>query len=107
MNPQAKANNGLPAAAMLAAGIGSLVLGLMTTLAENVSVISKILNFYNPVGALTGKTLVAIAIWLISWAVLAGKWRTQSVNFGKIYKWTLILVALGLVGTFPPFFDLF
>jgi len=107
MNQQAEVNNGLPAAAMLAAGIGSLTLGLMTTLAENISVIGNLLNFYNPVGALTGKTLVAIAVWLISWGVLAGKWRGQSVNFGKIYKSTLILVALGVVGTFPPFFDLF
>ena len=58
-------------------------------------------------GNLTGKTWVAILAWLISWAVLGHKWQDQSVNFGKIYNLTLVLVALGLLATFPPIFDLF
>ncbi len=58
-------------------------------------------------GNLTGKTWMAILAWLISWAILANKWGDQKVDFGKIYKATLILVGLGLLATFPPFFDLF
>ena len=106
MNQQAEGKKGLIAAAMLAAGIGSFVLGLMTSLSEGIHPVENALNFYNPVGALTGKTWIAIAFWLISWAVLAGKWRNQAVDFGKVYNITLILVALGLLGTFPLFFDL-
>jgi hypothetical protein len=107
MNQQAEAKNGPLAAAMLAAGIGSLVLGLMTVLCENVTAFGNFFNFINSVGNLTGKTWMAILAWLISWAILANKWRDQEVDFGKIYRVTLILVGLGLLGTFPPIFDLF
>ncbi len=107
MNQTAKVKNGSAVAAMLAAGIGSLVLGIMTILCENIDAFGKFFNFINPVGNLTGKTWVAILAWLISWAILAGKWKDQEVAFGKVYKATLILVVLGLLGTFPLIFDLF
>lgn len=107
MNQQAGANNGAPAAAILAAGIGCLVLGLMTILCENITAFGNFFNFINPVGNLTGKTWMAILAWLVSWAILGNKWRDQEVDFGKIYKVTLILVALGILATFPPIFDLF
>ncbi len=107
MNQQAEAKTGPLAAAMLAAGIGSLVLGLMTILCENIGAFGNFFNFINAVGNLTGKTWVAILAWLISWAILGNKWRNQEVDFGKTYKATLILVGLGLLGTFPLIFDLF
>jgi peptidoglycan biosynthesis protein MviN/MurJ (putative lipid II flippase) len=106
MNQQSEIKNGLIAAAMLAAGIGCLFLGIMTSLSEAIHPVGNALNWYNPVGALTGKTIVAIVLWLVSWAILASKWRDQEVDFGKVYMGTLILVALGLLGTFPLFFGL-
>jgi hypothetical protein len=107
MNQKSETNNGSIVAAMLAAGIGCFVLGLMICLAEGSKAIGNILNFYGPVGPLSGKTLVAIVLWLVSWGILANKWKDQSVDFGKIYNVTLILVVLGLLGSFPLFFDLF
>jgi fluoride ion exporter CrcB/FEX len=104
---QQSENNGPIVAAMLAAGIGCFVLGLMICLAQGSKAIGGMLNFYNPVGPLGGKTTVAVAAWLVAWAVLASKWKDQSADFGKMYKVTLILVGLGLLGSFPPFFDLF
>ena len=104
---QQSENNGPIVAAMLAAGIGCFVLGLMICLAQGSKAISGMLNFYNPVGPLSGKTIVAVVVWLVAWGVLASKWKGQSADFGKIYKVTLILVGLGLLGSFPPFFDLF
>ena len=106
MNQQSEVNNGLVVAAMLAAGIGCFVLGLTTSLAQGSKAIGGMLNFYNPVGPLGGKTIVAVVVWLIAWGVLASKWKDQSADFGKMYKVTLILVGLGLLGTFPLFFDL-
>jgi hypothetical protein len=105
MNQQSE-NNGPIVAAMLAAGIGSFVLGLMICLAQGSKAIGGILNFYDPVGPLSGKTIVAVVAWLVAWAVLASKWKDQSADFGKIYNVTLILVGLGLLGSFPLFFDL-
>ena len=43
MNPQAEAKNGAPTAAMLAAGIGCLVLGLMTILSEHIRAFEQFL----------------------------------------------------------------
>jgi hypothetical protein len=106
MNQQSEANNGPIIAAMLSAGIGSLVLGLMICLAQGSKAIGNILNFYDPVGPLSGKTIVAVVAWLVAWAVLASKWKDQSADFGKVYKVTLMLVGLGLLGSFPVFFDL-
>jgi hypothetical protein len=104
MNQQAE-NNGPIVAAMLAAGIGCLVLGLMTCLAEASKAIGGILNFYDPVGPLSGKTIVAVVAWLVAWAIFGAKWKEQPADFGKIFKVTLVLVALGLLGTFPVFFQ--
>jgi cytochrome bd-type quinol oxidase subunit 2 len=105
MNQQSEASNGLVAAAMLAAGIGCFFLGLMTDLSESIKAVENILTFSNPVGALSGKTIVAIVLWLVSWAILASKWKDQEVNFGKVYNITIILVALGILMTCPLFFD--
>jgi hypothetical protein len=106
MNQQSE-NNGPIVAAMLAAGIGCFVLGLMVSLGQGSKAISGMLNFYDPVGPLGGKTIVAVVVWLIAWGVLASKWKDQSADFGKVYTVTLILVGLGLLGSFPLFFDLF
>ena len=106
MKQQSETTNGSVAAAMLAAGIGCLVLGLATSLAQGSKAIGNMLNFYDPVGPLGGKTIVAVVVWLVAWGVFAGKWKDQSADFGKVYKVTLILVGLGLLGTFPLFFDL-
>lgn len=106
VDQQSELNNGPAAAAILAAGIGGFFLGLITSLAEAIKAVENVLNFYNPVGPLTGKTWVAIALWLVAWAVLGSQWRNRTVDFGKVYKITLILIALGLLGTFPLFFNL-
>ena len=44
---------------------------------------------------------------LIAWLVLHQLWKTKTVNFRKTFHATLVLVALGVVGTFPTFFELF
>jgi len=100
-------SNGAAGAAILAAGIGSTTMGLITTLAAASGKVSGWLNFYGPVGPLSGKVLGAVAVWLIAWAVLHGAWKDRDVDFGKLWRGALILVILGFVGTFPPFFDLF
>lgn len=105
MNQQAE-NNGSIVAAMLAAGIGCLVYGILICLAQGSKAIGGMLNFYNPVGPLGGKTGVAVVFWLVAWGILGSKWQDQSLDFGKMYKVTLILVGLGLLGSFPLFFDL-
>ena len=97
---------GEAAAAILAAGVGAFAMGLMTTLAE-IPGIKDALNFYNPVGPLSGQTTIAIIVWLVSWAALYSLWKGKDVPFPRVFTATLILIALGVLGTFPLFFGLF
>lgn len=99
--------NGPVAAALVAGGIGSAVLGLMTTLAEASPPFGTALNWYAPVGPLTGKVLVGVVAFFVSWIVLHIVFRGKNVNFARATTVALILLGLGLLMTFPPFFDLF
>jgi hypothetical protein len=102
--------DGLGAAAMLAAAIGVFALGLLTVLAEASVGIHDWLEaweFGQGVGPLAGKTTVAVIVWLVSWAILAFALRSKDVSM-KSWIWaSLVLGALGVLGTFPPFFQAF
>ena len=100
--------NGPAWAAILAAGVGCVTLGLLVDLAEAFKSVSNRLNLYNPTGDLSGKTLVAIVIWLIVWGVLHARWKNRRIECPKrIMAVTLIFIVLALIAVFPPFFGLF
>lgn len=103
----AERSNGSVAAAVLAGGIGSFAMGLITVLAEASEPLRTSLRFYVPAGPLSGKTTVAVVIWLAAWAVLGTLWKSKEVDFDRASRWGRALLALGLLGTFPPFFGLF
>jgi hypothetical protein len=94
-------------AAIIAGGIGVLALGIFTTLAEISEPFKNFLNFYKPVGPLAGKTTYAVVIWLISWVVLHFLYKDRAMESRKALTVALILVALGVLGTFPLFFQAF
>jgi len=102
--------NGPVAAAFIAAGIGSLVLGLMVVLAEASSDINAALDFArnyglgSGVGPLSGKVLVATTAFLLSWVVLHLVLRKKEVNFSVAFIVALVLVGAGFLLTFPPVF---
>ncbi len=99
--------NGPAAAASLAAGIGCFALGLLVILSEAIPAIKTALVLSGPVGPLSGKTVAQVAIYLVAWAGLAYAWRGKTIPFDTVYVATLILIALGLVGTFPLVFEAF
>jgi len=107
MQQQKNLTNGPAAAAILSAGIGSMALGLFTTLAEAIVSVINALVFYNPVGPLSGKTTLAVVAWLVAWIVLGSLWKNKQVSFGGVFATSLILIVLGLIGTFPPFYEMF
>lgn len=100
-----KVPNGPAAAALIAAGIGNLVIGLLTTGAELSVGLKNALNWYNPSGPLTGKTLVGVAVWLISWFVLNNMWKDKNPAWQRIFTTTLVLIGVGFLLTFPPIFQ--
>lgn len=101
-------NDGPAHAAMLAAGIGSAVLGLATILAEAFGPIKEVLNWWTPAGPLSGKTGIAVLAWLASWGLLHLAWRRYEIIRDRtIWTWTLVLIFAGWMGTFPPVFEAF
>lgn len=95
------------AAAIVAGGVGCLALGALTTLAEASTAIKDWLNWYNPVGPLSGKTTLAVIIWLVAWIGLHLAYRRTAYETRRALTIALILIAVGVLGTFPTFFQAF
>jgi hypothetical protein len=110
--------SGPAAAAFLAAGIGSLVMGLMVNVNELSGKIKDATGFDanaflqfdknfglgSGVGPLSGKVIIAVLAFVISFGVLFLLWRRREINVRKAFIWTLVLVGLGFALTFPPIF---
>ena len=96
--------NGAALAAFLAAGIGAFALGAIVILNE-VGLLSAP-AIYDPAGGVTGRTALGAVTWLIAWVVLHRRWRHQTLRAGGIYALTLLLIALGVLLTFPPLWHL-
>ena len=99
--------SGPVAAVLIAVGIASLCLGLLTTLAEADAGIADTLNFDASVGPLYGKVVVTIITLFFFWAILSiALWRRR-VPLRPIALGTGVLIACGFLLTFPKFFELF
>jgi hypothetical protein len=99
--------NGSGAAAVLSAGIGSFALAVLAIAADKSAFLKRSLIFYKPTGPLSGVTTIAILIWLVTWGILGWRWQKETVAMGRIGVIALVLLALGLALSFPPFADLF
>jgi hypothetical protein len=95
------------AAVFLAAGIGALVLGMLTTLAEANEGIKSWLEWSTSVGPLAGKTIIAVIAFVVAWVVLGIGLRGRNPKASSVFTWTAVLVAVALVLTFPTFFQAF
>jgi hypothetical protein len=98
---------GPAAAVLLAAGLGAFILGLLTTLAEASTGIKDGLQWNDRVGPLSGKTIIAAAVFLGSWAFLTATLRRSDPPWKTVVYATGVLVALGFLMTFPTFFQAF
>lgn len=99
--------NGPAAAVLLAAGIGAFVLGLLATLSEASSGLSDFLRFTDDVGPLSGKTIFAAGGFFLAWLLLGFLWRGRDIAWRPVLIATIVLLALGFLGTFPTFFEAF
>jgi len=100
--------NGPAAAALLAGGIGSAVLGLVTLVYElnSASAFAKSLVWLKPVGALSGKSSYGIIAFFLAWGILAYVWKGKEVKFNTISYVALALLGVGFLFTFPPVWHL-
>jgi len=98
--------NGPGAAAILSAGIGSVALGTIAMMADKVRPLANRLNVYHPTGPLSGVSTLAIVVWLVAWAALHYFWRERNVDLRRVVVVAVVLLAAGILLTFPPFADL-
>jgi hypothetical protein len=99
--------NGPGAAAVLAAGIGCFAMGAVSVAADKLPALARLLNLYKPAGPLSGVSTVAIVVWVAAWAVLHYYWQRRNVELGRATGIAFLLLACGLLLTFPPIGDLF
>lgn len=104
--------NGPAAAVLLAGGFAAALLGIIVSIAEiganlGSSGFLNSLNWYNPVGPLAGKTDIPVFAFFASWAILYALLRNREVNFAKVATASFVMLAIGIVGTFPLFWDMF
>lgn len=95
------------AAAIIAGGVGATALGLFTTLAEASTDIKDWLDFKSDVGPLSGKTIMAVVVWLVAWVILHLVYRGKPYETRRAFTIAVVLVGLGVLGTFPTFFQAF
>jgi hypothetical protein len=98
--------NGPGAAAIFAAGVGSLALGVAAFAGDAWPLARRAFNIWSPTGPLSGVTLAAIVIWLLAWLWLARRWARRDVNLARVNISAFLMLIAGLLLTFPPFMDL-
>jgi fluoride ion exporter CrcB/FEX len=102
--------DGPGAAMMISSGIGIFVLGFLTVLAEASEDAKTWLEEWEwdqGVGPLAGKTTIASLAYVLSLVALWVIWRQKDTDLKKALYVGLGLGGLGVIGTFPTFFQAF
>lgn len=97
--------NGAAWAAFLAAAIGAFAMGFLIII--NQAGLLTIPALYGPAGGVSGRTTFAALIWLIAWGVLHSRWKRRQMEPRRVRAAALVLIALGILGAFPPLWGLF
>jgi hypothetical protein len=97
--------SGPAAAVVVAAGLASFVLGLFSVLTAASGSVSSALTLSERVGDISGVTTAAAVTFAATWAVLGIAWRHADPPLARVATTAAVLIALGLLGTFPPFFN--
>lgn len=96
--------NGAAMAAFLAAAVGAFAMGFVVILNE--AGLYSAPSLYGPAGGVSGRTTFAAVAWLVAWWLLHRRWRSREVAPSRILRMVVVLVAVGLILTFPPFWSL-
>jgi hypothetical protein len=104
---EAEPPSGPAAALILGAGVAIFCMGLVTTLSEASTGIADALQWNDRVGPLSGKTLITVIVFALAWGILTALWRRSNPPLRSVTIASAVLIVLGLVGTFPTFFQAF
>jgi hypothetical protein len=98
--------NGPAAAAIMAAGIGCFALGMLSFVTDALPDVRRALIIWNPSGPLSGVSTAVILVWAAAWLVLSALWGRRELNLARVNLIAFVMLAVGMVLTFPPFADL-
>ncbi len=97
--------NGAALAAFLAAGIGGFAMGLIVILSETGLFEAPVL--YEPAGGVSGRTTLAVVVWLVAWAALHARWKAREMAHRGVAVAALLLLLSGIALCTPPLWGLF
>jgi hypothetical protein len=63
-------------------------------------------SFYGPAGGLSGRSTLAVVVWVAAWIWFHRRWRGRELEARTVYLSTFVLAALGLLATLPPVWGL-
>lgn len=94
-------------ASFIACGLGSTIFGLAIIGTEISADFKTLLTLDAGVGALSGKALVGVVAFFLSWIILHFGMRGRNIPLMTSFIIGVVLVLLGVVFTYPPFFLMF
>ena len=97
--------NGAALAAFAASAVGAFSMGLISLL--NAAGLLPVPTLYAPAGGVTGRTTLAVLIWLVVWAILHRRWKSRDMESGRVHGLAVLLTLLGMLFAFPPVWSLF
>jgi hypothetical protein len=91
--------NGAAMAAVMAAGIGAFAIGVTVILNE--AGVFSAPALYAPAGGVSGRTTLAVVVWLLAWGVLHHRWKAREMESGRVHVLTAILTVVGVLLCLP------
>lgn len=50
---------------------------------------------------------MGLIVWILVWIVLYSMWKNREANLARTFTWSIVLIAIGFLLTFPPVFEAF
>jgi hypothetical protein len=97
---------GPTAATLVAAGVGCAAFGIAVVASESIAPVKTLFTLSAAVGPLSGKAVAGVLVYLVAWLVLHVLWRRRPIASATVIRGTAVLIGIGLLGTFPPFYGL-
>jgi hypothetical protein len=94
-------------ASFIAAGIGSTFFGLGVIGAEMSQGFKTAITLTPGVGPLSGKAAIGVVAFFLSWVILHYALKGKHVKLVHSFTIGIVLIFLGVLFTYPPFFLLF
>jgi hypothetical protein len=94
-------------ASFIAAGVGSTTFGLAIIGSEMSEGFKTAITLTAGAGPLSGKAAIGVVAFFLSWVILHYAMKGKHVKLVHSFTIGIVLIFLGVLFTYPPFFLLF